>query len=95
MDSQNSLNTYRKKLENTIVFFTKEIYPFANSIVSCSPSQLYLVLDVTNLTPEEMDFHYAPSKHILIESKESCRVPVPLDRCPFNSTPSKPIDEGK
>ncbi|KAL4711474.1 hypothetical protein ACJJTC_000490 [Scirpophaga incertulas] len=48
------------------------------------PSQLYLVLDVTNLTSEEMEFHYTPSKHILIESKESCRVPVPLDRCPFN-----------
>ncbi|CAG9788774.1 unnamed protein product [Diatraea saccharalis] len=50
------------------------------------PSQLYLVLDVTNLTSEEMDFHYTPTKHILIESKESCRVPVPLDRCPFNAT---------
>ncbi|KAH9630266.1 hypothetical protein HF086_012451 [Spodoptera exigua] len=57
------------------------------------PSQLYLVLDVTNLTSEEMDFHYAPSKHILIESKESCRVPVPLDRCPFNATSTKPADE--
>ncbi|KAF9799525.1 hypothetical protein SFRURICE_018712 [Spodoptera frugiperda] len=60
---------------------------------SFSPSQLYLVLDVTNLTSEEMDFHYAPSKHILIESKESCRVPVPLDRCPFNATANKPADE--
>lgn len=57
------------------------------------PSQLYLVLDITNLTTEEMDFHYAPSKHILIESKESCRVPVPLDRCPFNTTTAKPPDE--
>ncbi|XP_050682191.1 protein brunelleschi [Leptidea sinapis] len=51
------------------------------------PSQLYLVLDVTNLTSEEMDLHYTENKHILIEGKESCRVPVPLDRCPFNSTP--------
>ncbi|CAG4956680.1 unnamed protein product [Parnassius apollo] len=57
------------------------------------PTQLYLVLDVTNLTSEEMDFHYAPSKHILIESKESCRVPVPLDRCPFNVTPARVNDE--
>ncbi|XP_059052611.1 protein brunelleschi [Achroia grisella] len=57
------------------------------------PSQLYLVLDVTNLTSEEMDFHYAPSKHILIESKESCRIPVPLDRCPFNITANKTDDE--
>ncbi|XP_032518719.2 protein brunelleschi isoform X1 [Danaus plexippus] len=53
------------------------------------PSQLYLVLDITNLTNEEMDFEYAPSKHILIEGKESCRVPVPLDRCPFTSTAVK------
>ncbi|KAJ2945686.1 hypothetical protein O0L34_g525 [Tuta absoluta] len=58
------------------------------------PSQLYLVLDVTNLTSEEMDFHYAANKHILIESKESCRVPVPLDRCPFNApTPKIKEDE--
>ncbi|XP_030020287.2 protein brunelleschi [Manduca sexta] len=56
------------------------------------PSQLYLVLDVSNLTSEEMEFHYAPSKHILIESKESCRVPVPLDRCPFNTT-TKTVEE--
>ncbi|CAK1555670.1 unnamed protein product [Leptosia nina] len=51
------------------------------------PSQLYLVLDVTNLTSEEIDLHYTENKHILIEGKESCRVPVPLDRCPFNVTP--------
>ncbi|XP_022123809.2 protein brunelleschi [Pieris rapae] len=50
------------------------------------PSQLYLVLDVTNLTSEEMDLQYTDNKHILIEGKESCRVPVPLDRCPFNVT---------
>lgn len=56
-------------------------------------SQLYLVLDVTNLTSEEMDFHYAPNKHILIESKESCRVPVPLDRCPFSNTNVKSDDD--
>ncbi|XP_061718649.1 protein brunelleschi [Cydia pomonella] len=53
------------------------------------PSQLYLVLDVSNLTSEEMEFHYAPQKHILIESRESCRVPVPLPRCPFNVQPCK------
>ncbi|XP_049875620.1 protein brunelleschi [Pectinophora gossypiella] len=49
------------------------------------PSQLYLVLDVTNLTTEEMELEYASGKHILIEGKESCRVPVPLERCPFNA----------
>lgn len=64
-------------------------------IAFSSPSQLYLVLDVTNLTSEEMEFEYTPNKHILIESKESCRVPVPLDRCPFNATPAKTQDDGK
>lgn len=61
---------------------------------TCSPSQLYLVLDITNLTNEEMDFHYTPTKHILIEGKESRRVPVPLDRCPF-TTPITKIEEGR
>ncbi|XP_041981752.1 protein brunelleschi [Aricia agestis] len=56
------------------------------------PSQFYLVLDITNLTTEEMDFHYTPTKHILIESKESCRIPVPLDRCPLNTTVK--VEEG-
>lgn len=60
----------------------------------CSPTQLYLVLDVTNLTNEEMDFEYALGKHILIESKESCRVPVPLERCPFSAPPTKLRDDG-
>nr|XP_013189816.1 unnamed protein product [Amyelois transitella] len=59
------------------------------------PSQLYLVLDVSNLTSEEMEFHYAAGKHILIESKESCRVPVPLDRCPFNAAPAKLDDDAE
>ncbi|XP_034834345.1 protein brunelleschi [Maniola hyperantus] len=57
------------------------------------PSQLYLVLDITNLTNEEMDFHYASSKHVLIESKESRRIPVPLDRCPFTAAHTKIEDE--
>lgn len=59
-----------------------------------SPTQLYLVLDVTNLTNEEMDFEYALGKHILIESKESCRVPVPLERCPFSAPPTRLRDDG-
>ncbi|GBP40013.1 Protein brunelleschi [Eumeta japonica] len=58
------------------------------------PTQLYLVLDVTNLTSQEMDLNYAPGKQISIESNESCRIPVPLDRCPFNTNlPAKEIDD--
>ncbi|XP_018334201.1 protein brunelleschi [Agrilus planipennis] len=47
-------------------------------------SQFYLVLDVANLTSQEMEVYYTPSKHMLIEGHESCRVPVPVDRCPLS-----------
>lgn len=50
----------------------------------CSPSQFYLVLDVVNLTAQEMSLNYTSNKTILIEAKESCRVPVPVDRCPLD-----------
>lgn len=46
-----------------------------------SPSQFYLVLDVSNLTAQEMSLNYTNNKSILIEAKESCRVPIPVDRC--------------
>ncbi|KAJ6628653.1 Protein brunelleschi [Pseudolycoriella hygida] len=47
------------------------------------PSQFYLVLDVVNLTAQEMSLNYTTNKNILVESKESCRVPVPVERCPL------------
>ncbi|CAG7822209.1 unnamed protein product [Allacma fusca] len=46
-----------------------------------SPSQFYLVLDLWNATQHEMEVHYAKTKQILVEKSESCRIPVPLDRC--------------
>lgn len=48
------------------------------------PSQFYLVLDVINLTAQEMSLNYTNNKTILIEAKESCRVPVPVERCPLD-----------
>jgi trafficking protein particle complex subunit 9 len=48
------------------------------------PSQFYLVLDVVNLTAQEMCLNYTSQKNILIEAKESCRVPVPVERCPID-----------
>ncbi|XP_053610845.1 protein brunelleschi [Plodia interpunctella] len=56
-----------------------------------TPSQLYLVLDVRNLTAEELELQYAARRRILIESGEARRVPVPLDRCPFTAA-SPPRD---
>lgn len=44
-------------------------------------SQFYLVLDVANLTNQEVSLSYTNNKTILIEPKESCRVPVPCERC--------------
>ncbi|XP_037709096.1 protein brunelleschi [Drosophila subpulchrella] len=44
-------------------------------------SQFYLVLDISNLTAQEMSLNYTDTKNILIEAKESCRVPIPVDRC--------------
>lgn len=46
-------------------------------------SQFYLVLDVTNLTAQEMMLNYTTNKNIVIEARESCRVPVPVERCPL------------
>lgn len=42
------------------------------------------MLDVINLTAQEMTLNYTANKNILIEAKESCRVPVPVVRCPLD-----------
>lgn len=41
------------------------------------------MLDLWNATDNEMEVHYAKNKQILVEKAESCRIPVPLDRCPM------------
>lgn len=48
------------------------------------PEQFYLVLDVANLTGHEMELEYTEGRCMLVEAMESCRVPVPVDRCPLN-----------
>ncbi|XP_049774968.1 protein brunelleschi [Schistocerca cancellata] len=47
-------------------------------------AQFYLVLDVANSTGYEMELQYTSSKCILIEASESCRIPVPVNRCPLS-----------
>lgn len=42
--------------------------------------QFYLVLDVVNVTNQEMELKYTTNKSILMEEKESYRIPVPVDR---------------
>lgn len=44
-------------------------------------TRCYLVVDVLNATSEEMELNYSANKSILIESKETCRVPIEIERC--------------
>uniref|UniRef100_A0A6B2EIB5 Putative targeting complex trapp subunit n=1 Tax=Phlebotomus kandelakii TaxID=1109342 RepID=A0A6B2EIB5_9DIPT len=53
-----------------------------------TPSQFYLVLDVVNVTGQEMALQYTEQKNIVIEAKESCRIPVPVERCPLEKIQS-------
>ncbi len=55
-------------------------------IIYSRPSQFYLVLDVCNATQHEMELQYAKSKQILVEKSETCRIPVPLDKCSLLNT---------
>lgn len=70
------------------ILFNIELLPSAQIINwDVLPAEIqtdfYLVLDVINLTSQEMSLNYTRNKNILIESKESCRVPVPVKRCPL------------
>lgn len=46
------------------------------------PSQCYLVLDIFNASNYEMELQYSTNKKILIEAKDTCRIPVAVERCP-------------
>ncbi|XP_003400188.1 protein brunelleschi isoform X1 [Bombus terrestris] len=71
------------------VFITIEMLPSVqitnwDVLPAETPSQFYLVLDLTNMTNHEMELHYTQTKCIYMEGKEPCRIPVPVDRCPLN-----------
>ncbi|XP_050306114.1 protein brunelleschi [Anthonomus grandis grandis] len=71
------------------VFFMVELIPSLHVtnwdvLPAEKNSQFYLVLDVANLTNQEMELEYTTNKHMLIEGQESCRVPVPVNRCPLS-----------
>ncbi|XP_034950391.1 protein brunelleschi [Chelonus insularis] len=75
------------------VFITIEILPSVkftswDVLPAEIPSQLYLVLDVTNMTNEEMELYYTQNKCIFMGGKETCRIPVPVDRCPLSKLSS-------
>lgn len=46
-------------------------------------SHCYLVFDILNSTDFEMELKYHENKSILIEPRETCRIPVPVERCPL------------
>lgn len=58
-----------------------------------SPSQFYLVLDVINLTSQEMTLNYTAAKNIIIEAKETCRIPVPVEKCPLDRLQAIELNE--
>ncbi|CAD6203093.1 GSCOCG00009729001-RA-CDS [Cotesia congregata] len=71
------------------VFISIEMLPSVNItswdvLPAETSSQFYLVLDVNNMTNQEMELYYTQSKCIYMGGRESCRIPVPVDRCPLD-----------
>lgn len=71
-----------------LVAFSLEIVPSViivkwDVLPAESAAQCYLVLDILNATDHEMEMQYAPQKQILIEARNTCRIPVPVQRCPL------------
>lgn len=56
-------------------------------------TQFYLVLDIANLTSQEMDLQYTENKNMLIEGHESCRIPIPVKRCPLSKLTKLYMDQ--
>ncbi|XP_022916295.2 protein brunelleschi [Onthophagus taurus] len=80
------------------VFLTLEMMPSLHVIdwdviPAETSTQFYLVLDVANLTSQEMELYYTPTKHMLIQGHEICRVPVPVDRCPLSKLSKLYMDQ--
>lgn len=46
----------------------------------------FLVLDLLNRMGEEMELTYAGRKQILIEAGDTCRVPIPVEKCSFSES---------
>ncbi|XP_018574402.1 protein brunelleschi isoform X2 [Anoplophora glabripennis] len=86
------------------VFFMVEMTPSLHvtnwDVLPAEISQFYLVVDIANLTSQEMELQYTSTKTMLIEGQESCRVPIPVDRCPLSKLSglfeeSKEFDTGR
>lgn len=40
-----------------------------------------------------MELNYAPTKYMLVEAHESCRIPVPVERCPLSKLTQAQLDK--
>ncbi|KAK9505487.1 hypothetical protein O3M35_009531 [Rhynocoris fuscipes] len=69
--------TLHVDITNSILISNWDVLPSETS------SHFYMVLDVMNMTNQEVEVKYTESKSILIEEGESCRVPIPVERCPL------------
>lgn len=38
-----------------------------------------------NIANQEVEVNYPPMKLIQIEETETCRIPIPIDRCPIST----------
>lgn len=63
-------------------------YLISKSFPSFRPNRCYLVVDAFNATSEEMELKYSANKSILIESKETCRIPIEIERCSLKTAQS-------
>lgn len=61
----------------------KTVLMFPCKFFHIRPTDCFLVLDVLNATNQELELHYTKNKEILIEAKETCRIPVQVERCPL------------
>ncbi|GAB6019419.1 hypothetical protein CHUAL_001000 [Chamberlinius hualienensis] len=60
-----------------------------------SPSHCYLVLDILNASDHEMEVQYSTNKRILVEANDTCRIPVPVARCPLSKLVGLSEDEAE
>lgn len=73
----NNLN-FNVEIKPSLVITGWDVLP-AEASTHC-----YLVLDIFNATHQEMELNYSINKFIAIEALDSCRVPVPVERCPLS-----------
>lgn len=41
------------------------------------------MLDIANMSNQELELKYGANKSLLMEENESCRIPIPVERCPL------------